>query len=60
MLVATGGAQVAVTLLRVSTSRGDETISGSAVLRKDGNDAIARATLAALNRIIAQAGSTGA
>jgi len=44
---------VAVAVLRQATSRGDLVVSGSAIVRKDANDAMARASLAALNRLVA-------
>jgi hypothetical protein len=47
-----GSYSVAVAVLRLATNRGDQVVSGSAVVRKDGNDAMARASLAALNRLI--------
>lgn len=47
-----GGRQVAVVILRLATPRGDQVLSGSALVRKDANDAAARAALAALNRVI--------
>lgn len=47
-----GGRQVALVVLRVMTSRGEHVVSGSAVVRKDGNDAVARAVLAGLNRFL--------
>lgn len=47
-----GSHAVAVAVLRLATSRGDQVVSGSAVVRKDGNDAMARASLSALNRLM--------
>lgn len=47
-----GAYTVAISILRMSTNKGDQVVSGSAVIRKDGNDAMARATLSALNRLI--------
>jgi hypothetical protein len=47
-----GEYQVAVAVLRLATSKGDQVVSGSAVVRKDGNDAMARASLSALNRLL--------
>lgn len=44
--------QVALVVLRVLTGRGDHVVSGSAVIRRDPGDAVARATLAALNRFV--------
>jgi len=52
-LLPAGAYSVAVAVLRLATARGDQVVSGSAVVRKDGNDAMARASLAALNRLIA-------
>jgi hypothetical protein len=52
-LISAGPYSVAVAVLRLATDRGDQVVSGSAVVRKDGNDAMARASLAALNRLIA-------
>ena len=51
-LLAIGVVQVAVVVVRLATSRGEQTLTGSAVVRKDANDAVARATLDALNRVI--------
>lgn len=47
-----GENSVAVAVLRLATSKGDQVVSGSAVVRKDGNDAMARASLSALNRLL--------
>jgi hypothetical protein len=52
-LISAGPYSVAVAVLRLATNRGDQVVSGSAVVRKDGNDAMARASLAALNRLMA-------
>jgi hypothetical protein len=52
-LVPAGQHSAAVAILRLATARGDQVVSGSALVRKDGNDAMARASLAALNRLIA-------
>jgi len=51
-LLPAGPYSVAVAVLRLATTRGDQVVSGSAVVRKDGNDAMARASLAAMNRLI--------
>ena len=51
-VLAGGAYTVAVAILRLSTGKGDQVVSGSAVVRKDGNDAMARATLSALNRLV--------
>lgn len=48
-----GPHSVAVTVVRLASPRGDHVASGSAVVRKDANDAMARAALAALNRLVA-------
>jgi len=53
-LLTIGAMQVAVVLLRLGTARGEQVLAGSAVVRKDANDAVARATLDALNRVIDQ------
>ena len=47
-----GEFSVAVAVLRLATSKGDQVVSGSAVVRKDSNDAMARASLSALNRLL--------
>lgn len=52
-VVPAGASAVAIAVLRQATTRGDQVVSGSAVVRKDANDAMARATLAALNRLVA-------
>jgi hypothetical protein len=52
-IVPAGQHSVAVAILRLATVRGDQVVSGSALVRKEGNDAMARASLAALNRLIA-------
>ncbi|MFA5891391.1 MAG: hypothetical protein WDA27_10675 [Actinomycetota bacterium] len=51
-VVPAGLHSVAVSVLRLATPRGDQIVSGSAVVRKDAADAIARASLAALNRLV--------
>lgn len=51
-LISVGPVQVAVVVVRLATSRGEQTLTGSALVRKDANDAVARATLDALNRVI--------
>jgi len=51
-VVPAGQYSVAVAVLRLATNKGDQVVSGSAVVRKDGNDAMARASLSALNRLI--------
>ena len=52
-LVPAGTHSVALAVLRLATDKGDQVVSGSAIVRRDGNDAMARATLSALNRLIA-------
>jgi len=52
IVVPAGSHQVALVVLRVITGRGDHVVSGSAVMRRDPGDAIARATLSALNRFV--------
>jgi hypothetical protein len=47
-----GSREVGLVLLRMLTSRGDHAVSGSAIVRKDPADAIARAALAAVNRFL--------
>lgn len=51
-VVAAGQRQAALVVLRVGTPRGEHIVSGSAVLRNDPTDAVARATLSALNRFL--------
>lgn len=51
-IVPAGTRGVGLVILRLLTSRGDHVVSGSAVVRKDPGDAIARAALAALNRFM--------
>ena len=53
-LMTVGLVQMSVVVLRLSTSRGDQLLTGSAIVRKDANDATARATLDALNRVLGQ------
>lgn len=52
MVMAAGTHQVALAVLRLVTPRGDHAVTGSAIVRKDANDAMARAVLSALNRLI--------
>ena len=47
-----GEFRVAVAVLRLATTKGDQIVSGSALVRKDSNDAMARASLSALNRLL--------
>ena len=54
-LLPAGGYTVAIAILKLSSRKGDQAVSGSAVVRKDGNDAMARATLSALNRLLGAA-----
>jgi hypothetical protein len=51
-LMTVGLVQLAVVVLRLATSRGEQLLTGSAIVRKDANDAVARATLDALNRVL--------
>lgn len=51
-IVPAGPHQVALAVLRMGTNRGDQIVSGSAVVARDATDAMARASLAALNRLI--------
>jgi hypothetical protein len=50
-VVPAGMRRVAVTVLRLLTGRGDHVIVGSALLRRDPNDAMAKAALDAVNRL---------
>jgi hypothetical protein len=54
-VIPAGEYTVAVAVLRLATSKGDQVVSGSAVVRKDSNDAMARASLSALNRLLGTA-----
>ncbi|GAC1328799.1 MAG: hypothetical protein NVSMB13_16110 [Mycobacteriales bacterium] len=49
-ILAVGGAQVAVAVVQVTARSGEQTMSGSAVVRGDEADAVARSLLDALNR----------
>ena len=51
-LITVGLVQMAVVVLRLATSRSEQLLTGSAIVRKDANDAVARATLDALNRVL--------
>jgi hypothetical protein len=51
-LITVGIVQMAVVVLRLATSRGEQLLTGSAIVRKDANDSVARATLDALNRVL--------
>lgn len=51
-IVMTGQRQVALAVLRLLTGRGDHVVVGSAVLRRDPNDAMAKAALDAVNRLV--------
>ena len=51
-LITVGLVQMAVVVLRLATARGEQLLTGSAIVRKDANDAVARATLDALNRVL--------
>ena len=46
---------VTLVVLRLTSGRGEHVVSGSAVVRRDQNDAMARAALAAVNRLFASA-----
>jgi hypothetical protein len=50
--ITVGLVQMAVVVLKMATPRGEQTLTGSAIVRKEANDAIARATLDALNRVL--------
>jgi hypothetical protein len=50
-IIQVGGSRVAVVLL----AKGDDTLVGSALVRVDEDDAVARSTLDALNRLISEA-----
>lgn len=52
-IVAAGSRQVALALVRVAAGADDQVVSGSAVVRRDPADALARACLSAVNRILA-------
>lgn len=54
-VVEAGPRQIALVVLRVLTGRGDHVVAGSAVVRRDPADAIARASLDALNRFVGSA-----
>ncbi|MDQ1710539.1 MAG: hypothetical protein QOG49_1924 [Frankiaceae bacterium] len=49
-VVALGGTEVAVCTLHFVTARGEQVVSGSAVVRNDASDAVVRAVLDAVNR----------
>lgn len=51
-IVPAGQRQIAVVVLRMLTGRGDHLVSGSAIVRRDPGDAVARAALAAVNRFV--------
>ena len=51
-LITVGLVQMAVVVLRLATPRGEQLLTGSAIVRKDANDSVARATLDALNRVL--------
>lgn len=50
-VVMAGHHQIALCVLRLLTGRGDHVVTGTAVLRKDANDAMAKAALDAVNRL---------
>jgi hypothetical protein len=51
-VVMAGQRQAAIVVLRLLTGRGDHVVVGSALLRRDPNDAIAKAALDAVNRLV--------
>ncbi|MCA1833825.1 MAG: hypothetical protein ABR548_11330 [Actinomycetota bacterium] len=51
-VVMAGQRQVAIAVLRLLTGRGDHVVVGSAVLRRDPSDAMAKAALDAVNRLV--------
>lgn len=51
-VVMAGQRQVAVAVLRILTGRGDHVVVGSALIRRDSNDAMAKAALDAVNRLV--------
>lgn len=53
-IVTAGQRQVALVSIRAAGARGDSVLTGSANTRRDAHDAIARATLDALNRLLAE------
>ena len=52
-VVGAGARQVAIALFRLLTGRGDHVVVGAAVVRRDPNDAMAKAALDAVNRLYA-------
>lgn len=54
-VVAASHYSIALVVLRMASARNDLVVSGSAIVRRDANDAMARATLAALNRLLGPA-----
>lgn len=55
-VIQAGRHSVAMVVLRLSSARTDQIVSGSAVVRRDANDAMARAALAAVNRLLPSTG----
>lgn len=53
-IVTAGQRQVALVSIRAAGARGDSMLTGSANTRRDAHDAIARATLDALNRLLGE------
>jgi hypothetical protein len=51
-IVLTGVHNVALVVIRLVSPRSDQVVSGSAIVRRDPNDAMARAALAAVNRLL--------
>lgn len=52
-VVPAGSRQVAIAMFRLLTGRGDHVVVGSAIVRRDPNDAVAKAALDAVNRLYA-------
>lgn len=52
-VVTAGSRQVALAMFRLLTGRGDHVVVGSAIVRRDPNDAVAKAALDAVNRLYA-------
>jgi hypothetical protein len=50
-VVPAGSRQIALAVLRLLTGRGDHVVVGSALVRRDPNDAMAKAALDAVNRL---------
>ena len=54
-VVAAGGNEVALCVLHLGTPDGDRTVTGAAIVRRDRPEAVARATLDGLNRVLGEA-----